>query len=189
MARKVSISFLCAFFFSNALSSFLLAVLSLYCAGSSGITQKLEMHDQISPVELLRQYCTRFNSLGSTKVTPALPNRKIRASTSRLCLRSHKRNRSPKLLYSGEHHCQFLNMATGIQPLLEQLEANVTNIYRQNNTSHHWKLFKVMSSTSHIRNGRKKWSSSLAPCYCSALSVAWNNTFHLSVAQAELCKL
>lgn len=77
--------------FPLALSLFLNVVFSVYCAGSSVMTQNLEMHDQISLIELLHQYCTRFKL---TKITLALTNRKIKASisNSRFHLSSRKRN-------------------------------------------------------------------------------------------------
>lgn len=126
-ARKVFISF-CSAYFSKCIVLISECVFSVYFAGSSGITQNLEMHDQISLIELLHQYCTRFNSVSLIKIVLALPDRNIKISNSRFYLRSHKRNSVPKFLHSHEYHFQFLNLSTGIQPLLKQFEASVTNI-------------------------------------------------------------
>lgn len=128
-ATKVFISF-CSAYFSKCVVLISECVFSVYCAGSSGITQNLEMHDQISLIELLHQYCTRFNSISLIKIVLALPDRNIKTSfaNSRFYLHSHKRNTVPKFLRSHEYHFQLLNVGTGIQPLLKQFEANVTNI-------------------------------------------------------------
>lgn len=128
-ARKVFISF-CSAYFSKCILLISECVFSVCFAGSSGITQNLEMHDQISLIELLHQHRTRFNSISLIKIVLALPGRNIKTSlsNSRFYLRSHKRNRVPKFLHLHEYHFQFLNLSTGIQPLLKQFEASVTNI-------------------------------------------------------------